>query len=244
MYQLYMFRIIFVLDIFNQTIVHAQGGTRSEYKPIHFSSHICNTSDATQIVDTVKPAEVYIADLNLLEKIGKREKNFDVIQAVSESAKVMLDPGVTSVSETEDVMEIVQTVILGTETSSLETIKEASSLYPGRISVSIDKKHGKILTKDPNMPDDPFKIVEILNDCDLADIIILDLDRVGTTSGVDSQFLSNIVSISDHNVLLGGGVRNVEDIEILEGIGVKGALVATALHNGSIPLEMVRQISE
>ena len=94
------------------------------------------------------------------------------------------------------------------------------------------------------MPDDPFKIVEILNDCDLADIIILDLDRVGTTSGVDSQFLSNIVSISDHNVLLGGGVRNVEDIEILEGIGVKGALVATALHNGSIPLEMVRQISE
>jgi phosphoribosylformimino-5-aminoimidazole carboxamide ribotide isomerase len=156
----------------------------------------------------------------------------------------MLDPGISSVAETEDVMEIVQTVILGTETSSLETIKEASSLYPGRISVSIDKKHGRILTNDPNMPDDPFKIVELLNDYELADIIILDLDRVGTSSGVDSQFLSKIVSISRHSVLLGGGVSNVEDIKTLEDIGIKGALVATALHNGSIPLDMVKQNSE
>jgi phosphoribosylformimino-5-aminoimidazole carboxamide ribotide isomerase len=239
-----MFRIIFVLDIFNRTIVHAQGGNRSEYKPIHFSSQICNTSDAVKIVETVRPAELYIADLNLLEKIGKREKNFDIIQTVAESTKVMLDPGVTSVSETEDVMEIVHTVILGTETASLETIKEVSSLYPGRVSVSIDKKNGKILTNDPEMPDDPLMIVEILNDCDLDDIIILDLDRVGTSSGVDSQFLSKIVSISRHNVLLGGGVSNVEDIKTLEDIGIKGALVATALHNGSISLEMVRQVSD
>jgi Uncharacterized protein related to proFAR isomerase (HisA) len=236
-----MFRIIFVLDIFNRTVVHAQGGNRSEYKPIHFSSHICNTSDAVKIVDAAKPAEVYIADLNLLQKIGRREKNFDIIQAVSEKAKVMLDPGITYVSETEDIMEIVRSVVLGTETASLDTIKQVSSLYPKRVNVSIDKKHGKILTNDPSMPDDPFKIVELLNDYDLDDIIILDLDRVGTSSGVDSQFLSKIASISDHNVLLGGGVRNVEDIEVLEEIGIKGALVATALHNGSIPLQMVQQ---
>ncbi|WP_292466352.1 HisA/HisF-related TIM barrel protein [Methanolobus sp.] len=236
-----MFRIIFVLDIFNRTVVHAQGGNRSEYKPIHFSSHICNTSDAVKIVDAVKPAEVYIADLNLLEKIGKREKNFDIIRAVSEKAKVMLDPGVKSVSETEDIMEIVRSVILGTETASLDTIGQVSSLYPERVNVSIDKKHGKILTNDPSMPDDPFKIIELLNEYYLDDIIILDLDRVGTSSGVDSQFLSKIASISDHNVLLGGGVRNVEDIEVLEEIGIKGALVATALHNGSIPLQMVQQ---
>lgn len=241
MYQLYMFRIIFVLDIFNRTVVHAQGGNRSEYKPIHFSSHICDTSDAVKIVDTVKPAEVYIADLNLLENIGKREKNFDIIQAVAEKTKLMLDPGITSVSDAEDVMEIVQSIVLGTETASLDTIKQVSSLYPGRVNVSIDKKNAKILTSDPSIPDDPFEIVELLNNYDLEDIIILDLDRVGTASGVDSQFLSKIVSISEHNVLLGGGVRNVEDIKALEEIGIKGALVATALHNGSIPLHEIQK---
>lgn len=58
---------------------------------------------------------------------------------------------------------------------------------------------------------------------------------------MDSQFLSNIVSISHHHVLLGGGVKDIADIEKLESIGVKGALVATALHNGSIPLHMAQQ---
>jgi phosphoribosylformimino-5-aminoimidazole carboxamide ribotide isomerase len=240
MYELNMFRILFVLDVFNRTVVHAQGGNRREYKPIHFSSRICDSSDAIRIVDTVKPREVYIADLNLLEDIGKREKNFEVIQEVARRAKTMVDAGITSLSETEDILEIVPTIVLGTETASIETIEEVSVNHPGRAVVSIDKKYGRILTKDPAMPDDPFEIVKILNRFDLQDIIILDLDRVGTTSGVDSQFLSKIASMSEHNVLLGGGVRNIEDIETLEKIGLEGALVATALHNGSLPLEKVQ----
>ncbi|WP_406660716.1 HisA/HisF-related TIM barrel protein [Methanolobus sp. ZRKC3] len=235
-----MFRIIFVLDIFNRTVVHAQGGDRSEYKPVHFTSRICNSSDANDIVETIRPKEVYIADLNILENIGKREKNFEVISAVANKANTMLDPGIVEPANADDVLEIVQTVILGTETASMDTIREVASAYPGRVTVSIDKKHGRILTKDPTMPDDPIEIVTMLNDLKLKDIIILDLDRVGTASGVDSQFLSKIVSISEHNVLLGGGVRNVEDIETLEKIGIKGALVATALHNASIPLELVQ----
>jgi phosphoribosylformimino-5-aminoimidazole carboxamide ribotide isomerase len=235
-----MFRIIFVLDIFNRTVVHAQGGDRSEYKPIHFTSRICNNSNAKDIVETAKPKEVYIADLNNLEKVGKREKNFELIAAVAQKAKTMLDPGITEPEDAEAVLEIVHTAILGTETAHIQTIQELANKYPGRITVSIDKKNGKILTKDPTMPDDPIEIVTMLNDLDLKDIIILDLDRVGTSSGVDSQFLSKIVSISKHNVLLGGGVRNLEDIDILKKIGIKGALVATALHNGSIPLELVQ----
>jgi phosphoribosylformimino-5-aminoimidazole carboxamide ribotide isomerase len=240
MYELNMFRILFVLDVFNRTVVHAQGGDRKEYKPIHFSSRICESSDATRIVDTVKPREVYIADLNLLQGIGKREKNFEVIQGVAERAKTMVDAGIKSLSDTEDILEIVPTVVLGTETASLDTIEQVAAAYPGRAVVSIDKKYGKILSSDPSMPDDPLDIVKKLNDFELQDIIVLDLDRVGTASGVDSQFLSKIASISEHNVLLGGGVRNLEDIETLEETGLAGALVATALHNGSIPLEKVQ----
>ncbi|WP_167848795.1 HisA/HisF-related TIM barrel protein [Methanolobus halotolerans] len=235
-----MFRILLVLDIFNRTVVHAQGGNRHEYKPIHYSSSICDSSDPIKIVRTIKPQEVYIADLNLLEGIGKREKNFEIIEQVARKSKTMIDPGITSLSETYDILEIAQTVVLGTETASFDTIREVAAAHPGRVVVSIDKKHGKILSKDPDMPSDPFEIVEMLNEFDLQDIIILDLDRVGTSSGVDSQFLSKIVSMSNHSVLLGGGVRNTEDIETLEKIGLKGAIVATALHNGSIPLKLVQ----
>jgi len=63
---------------------------------------------------------------------------------------------------------------------------------------------------------------------------------VGTSCGLDREFLEKAASISNHPLILGGGVKDVEDLETLEDLGFRGALVATAVHDGSIPLEMVR----
>jgi phosphoribosylformimino-5-aminoimidazole carboxamide ribotide isomerase len=203
------------------------------------NSTICTSSDPVEVIDALKPAEVYIADLNLLQGLGAHEINFDIIRSVSQRTKTMVDPGISMLSDGREALLIADTVILGTETASMETIAGAVSEFPGRVNVSIDKKNGRILTRDPTMPDDPFKIVDALNDMDIRNIIILDMDRVGTSRGVDAQFLSKIASKSTHDVLLGGGVRDMADIESLKKIGIKGALVATALHNGSIPLTLI-----
>ena len=106
--------------------------------------------------------------------------------------------------------------------------------------MSIDIKHGKVLKQDPEIPSDPFEIVEALNGLPLKDLILLDMDRVGTASGFDPAFLGELALRSKHDVLLGGGVRNMEDLYTLGKIGVKGALVATAVHNGSVPLEWLK----
>ncbi len=236
-----MFRIVFVLDLYNMNVVHAQGGDRKNYLPVHLTSHICTTSEPIKLIEEIKPKEVYIADLNILQGKGHHSTNFSVIRRISSRIATMLDPGISSVEEATDASFLADTIILGTETSSLQTIKQVAAILPGKLNVSIDKKHGKVLTSDPLMPREPADIINELNDLDIRNIIILDMDRVGTSSGVDSQFLSNIVSISHHDVLLGGGVKDIHDIGKLKSIGIKGALVATALHNGSIPLHMAQQ---
>ncbi len=235
-----MFRIVFVLDIYNRTVVHAQGGNRQNYQPIHKSSVLCNTSKPIEVIDAINPKEVYIADLNILQGIGEHDTNFNDIRAVLQKVKTMLDPGISSLSDIGDTLSLASSVILGTETASLDTISRAASEFPGRVNVSIDIKNGRILTRDPDMPDDPIKVIGMLNDMDIRDIIILDMDRVGTSSGVDAQFLSTIAASSNHDVLLGGGVKDMSDIESLKDIGLKGALVATALHNGKIPIAMIQ----
>jgi len=235
-----MFRIIFVLDIYNRTVVHAQGGNRRNYQPVHMSSAVCTTSGPLEVIDAVKPKEVYIADLNILQGTGTHDINSDVIRSVSRKVKTMLDPGISSLPDVTGALSLADTVVLGTETASLDTISCAASEFPGRVNVSIDVKNGRILTRDSSMPDDPFKIVELLNDMEVMDLIILDMDRVGTSSGVDAQLLSKLVSHSTHDVLLGGGVKGPEDIKTLKDIGIKGALVATALHNSAIPLTMIQ----
>lgn len=236
-----MFRIVFVLDLYNMDVVHAQGGNRKKYQPVHLASRICNTSEPIKLIEEVKPKEVYIADLNILQREGHHNTNFATIRQISSRVSTMLDPGISSLKEAMEASPLADTIIIGTETASLKTIKEVAAVLPGKVNVSIDKKYGKVLTSDPLMPHEPADIVHELNALDIRNIIILDMDRVGTSSGVDSQFLSNIVSISHHHVLLGGGVKDIADIEKLESIGVKGALVATALHNGSIPLHMAQQ---
>jgi phosphoribosylformimino-5-aminoimidazole carboxamide ribotide isomerase len=74
----------------------------------------------------------------------------------------------------------------------------------------------------------------------LEAIILLELDRVGTSLGLDREFLKKAALISEHQLILGGGVGGVDDLVMLEGLGFSGALVATAVHNGRIPVKLVR----
>ncbi|WP_292376606.1 HisA/HisF-related TIM barrel protein [Methanosarcina sp. UBA411] len=230
-----MFRVIFVMDIFNRSVVLAKGGDREKYRPVSDSSTVCNSSDPVDIVELLRPREVYIADLNVLQGKGPRETNAGVIREVSLKADTMLDFGISSPQDVDKALPIAGTAVIGTETGTLSAIKDAAYRNSGRISVSIDIKHGKVLKNDPELPESPFEIVKLLNELPLKDLIFLDLDRVGTASGFDPEFLQKLVECSRHSVLLAGGVKDMEDLFTLDKLGIKGALVATAVHSGLVP---------
>jgi phosphoribosylformimino-5-aminoimidazole carboxamide ribotide isomerase len=223
------------MDIFNRSVVLAKGGDREKYRPVSDSSTVCNSSDPVDIVELLRPREVYIADLNVLQGKGPRETNAGVIREVSLKADTMLDFGISSPQDVDKALPIAGTAVIGTETGTLSAIKDAAYRNSGRISVSIDIKHGKVLKNDPELPESPFEIVKLLNELPLKDLIFLDLDRVGTASGFDPEFLQKLVECSRHSVLLAGGVKDMEDLFTLDKLGIKGALVATAVHSGLVP---------
>ncbi len=228
-----MFRIIFVLDILKGNTVHAVRGERARYQPIK-GSIICDSSYPLDIISVLSPKEVYVADLDSLQHLGN---NFELIKKISSKTRTMVDTGAEKMSDIEQNFDIADTVVLGTETASLELIESAAS---DRINVSIDIKNGTVFTKDRQMEVEPEGLVKILNEYDIGDIIVLELSKVGTEGGIDTDFLQDIAGLSAHNVLVGGGIRDLNDIEALEKIGISGALVATAAHNGKIPPEYFR----
>lgn len=234
-----MFRVILVMDIFNRSVVLAKGGVREKYRPVSDSSTVCTNSDPVDLVESLRPREVYIADLNVLQDKGPLETNAEVIREVSLRADTMLDFGISSPQDVDKALSIAGTVVIGTETGTLSTIKDAASRNPGKVSVSIDIKYGKVLKEDPELPESPFEIVKLLNNLPLKDLIFLDLDRVGTASGFDPDFLRKLVECSRHSVLLAGGVKDMENLFTLDRLGIKGALVATAIHSGLVPLDML-----
>ncbi|VVB93548.1 Histidine biosynthesis protein [uncultured archaeon] len=230
-----MFRIIFVLDILNGNAVHAVKGERAKYRPVK-DSVVCGSSAPVDIITAVMPREAYIADLDYLQHLGD---NFGLIGKISEMTKTMVDIGPENMNDVEKCGRIADTVIIGTETASFDMIVAAAERYPGRINVSIDMKNGVVLTKDRKLEMKPGKLVKKLNEYNIKDIIILELGKVGTSAGIDADFLQEMAGLSNHSILVGGGIRDMDDIYALEKIGVSGTLVATAVHNGKIPVEFI-----
>lgn len=226
-------RCIFVMDIFNGEVVHAVRGQRSLYRPINTFSKVVSTSDPLDIVEALSPAEVYIADLNRLSGAGD---NISIIESVAMRSRTIADVGISTESELSMLPEIV-TPVLGTETASLDLIRRASDIRD--IFVSIDMKNRRIISQ--SIACEALDFIKAINDLELEGLILLELDRVGTASGIDREFLSRVASSTEHPLFVGGGVRGLEDLKALETVGVAGALVATAVHSGAIPTEMLRR---
>ncbi|HOU70618.1 MAG TPA: HisA/HisF-related TIM barrel protein [Methanothrix sp.] len=233
-------RCIFVLDILNGAVVHALRGERKNYRPIDEFSSVVSTSDPALIMQELRPREVYVADLNQITGEGD---SLEAIKEISRRAKTMADIGVSSLADLDRLPPAVSPV-LGTETASISLIKEAagrSFQSWGKALVSIDLKKGRLLSSDPGLAGrEPIDLLKRLNHLDLEAVIILDLDRVGASAGLDRPLLEAATEASDHPLILGGGVRGEKDLADLEEMGFAGALVATAVHNGRIPLSKIR----
>ena len=238
------FRLVFVMDLLDGVVVHAKRGERDQYKPVNRFSSIVRSSDPVKIVEELKPAEVYLADLNRLMNTGDNRKILRELSTRKGEMRIMLDYGIRELEDLKEVGEakLADTFVLGTETSSMDLIEEAtrSKICDDLcLSVSVDLLNKGVVTSDKRLQIDPLMLIETLNQYPITDVIVLELDRVGTKRGIDFDFLARAVEVSEHDVLCGGGARSCQDIDVMEKMGVIGALVATALHDEAIPLSLV-----
>jgi phosphoribosylformimino-5-aminoimidazole carboxamide ribotide isomerase len=233
-------RVIPVIDILNGIAVHAIRGQRSEYKPLQ--SILTASVDPLQVAQAFQKlgfSELYIADL---DAIIACKMTFPALQKIATQTglRLMVDAGVTGIERARHLLDsCVNKLIIGTETlQNMQFIQEAVELFNAdHVVVSLDLKGGKVITnKEFNGPIEPFALLENFKKAGVKQIIVLDLSRVGSGKGVDTDFLKRIIIEGGLDVYVGGGVRNVEDLKKLNRLGIKGALVATALHNDLISI--------
>ena len=228
-------RCIFVLDILNGAVVHAVHGERNLYEPMADYSKLVSSSEPLDILHALRPQEVYIADLNLLTGNGE---NLAIIKEISGMAKTMADTGISKASDL-DCLPASLCPILGTETAPFKLMEELAPLR--KIVVSLDMKNRTVLARDALLANEtPLQALQRLNRMPLEGVILLELNRVGTSSGLDKAFLEKALDISKHPLILGGGVKDEDDLRALDEIGFSGALVATAVHNGSVSVKWIQ----
>ncbi|WXG46201.1 MAG: HisA/HisF-related TIM barrel protein [Candidatus Atabeyarchaeum deiterrae] len=240
-------RVIPVMDLLGGKVVHARKGEREKYQPV--KSILASTADPVEVATAFhrqfKFKELYIADLDAIQG-GKVA--IEGIKAISKSTsmELMVDAGVNNPDSAHVVREAgASRVIVATETlislNALTVMIEA--VGRGRIISSLDVKQGKVLGKSPQIRElSPVKAARVLEKIGVTQLIVLELTKVGSESGVDRSLVESIISAVRIPIITGGGVRNIDDLIELKEIGVDGALVATSLHNGSLSPENVRSL--
>ncbi len=232
-------RFIPVLDILHSQVVHGVKGERNKYVPIQsvLTSSVTPFDVAKAFKDQFSNVELYIADL---DAISFNNSSFSYIAEIIRmtNVQIMLDAGIDNIDSVQNLLKLgVNKVIIGTETlTSLENLQNLLSIISSKkIIVSLDLKQNRIITKAPLLQSlSPINAVHKLESLGIQEIIILELTKVGSESGVITQTLHEILDVTPLSVITGGGARNLQDLIELKNTGVSGVLIATALHNGSI----------
>lgn len=216
--------VVPVIDLKDRIVVHAKRGRRERYAPL--VSTLFEGSDPATAVDALLElhafSSFYVADLNA---IAGDDGNAPILRELIERfARVsfLIDRGLEPLPPHPEAEARRVCAVYGSE--SLPDIHALGRLDAG--ALSLDFKGAAFLGPP-----------ELLRRTDLwpERIIVLDLARVGSGAGPDYARLQAIrAAVPDRRLYAGGGVRSAADLQRLAAIGIDGALVASALHDGSI----------
>jgi phosphoribosylformimino-5-aminoimidazole carboxamide ribotide isomerase len=232
-------RVIPVLDVQAGQVVHAVGGRRSEYRPL--VSKLVDSSApgavARVIRETYGAGSLYVADL---DAIGGWQPDVETYRALhSYCSELWVDAGIRDGSTAAQLIGAgVDVIVVGLETvQGPDALERLCKEYGKLIAFSLDLKAGKPLG-DLHLwlTDEPLAIAAKAIQLGITRIIVLDLADVGKGQGVGTEDLCQLL-IKNHpktEIIAGGGIRDTEDLQRLESIGVHGALVCSALHDGRL----------
>lgn len=217
--------LICAMDLKGGEVVHGRAGRRSEYAPLTWG--VSPTAEPRGYIEAVQPRSVYIADLDRIGGFGSHDET--VLGLSDLVSRCYIDRGCRGPTDMLDAPFI--TNVIGTETAG-SNLAGFSGGY-----LSVDVKDGAVLPGG----EEPEEILSRAEEWGFSGCIFLHISAVGGECGIDRTGAERIRSWTDLPLLYGGGVRDPADLETLAAAGYDGAIIATAIHSGKVPLDLIRR---
>ena len=257
-----LFRVIPAIDLMGGVVVHGVKGERENYQPV--KSILSETAEFFLIVEAfvrkLGLREFYIADLDAI-MVSMQKDHLNLITNTRAEAlntlgtiSLMVDAGVFNVESARKILQTgIDQAIIGTETlPSLATLHDIINCYgTDRLVVSLDTKDSKVISAAPELCNLGVpQALRLLKEFGIRHNILLELGKVGTSAGLNKELIKECLSVLDvqspemgNSFLIGGGVSGYEDLLWLREMGVSGAIVATALHDGRLTNQNLSQLT-
>lgn len=219
-------RIIPVLDLKDGVVVRARAGDRASYRAIETPlSASAEPSAVAAGLRGLHPFRTYYcADIDAIEGRAPNHAAIRALRTMPDAPDIWLDAGVCREESLAAALSMPHVhPVIGTESQADAALLSRFAGHP-RLILSLDffgdgyRGPREILDTESLWP---------------RTVIVMTLARVGTGAGPDMERLAEIKRrAGDRDVIAAGGVRDAGDAEMLVGLGIAGALVATALHEG------------
>ena len=236
-------QIIPVIDLLNDPmgdcrVVHAKRGQRQHYQAIQSQlRHSCAPLDTVTALLELYPFQtLYIADLNAICGAGNNDAIIEAICQANPALTIWLDCGISQMNARAlHIGGAIRPVVGSENIANLQDYRAISYACQSAHVLSLDYS----ATGDLNIG--AMGINELHTSARFwpDDTICMTLNAVGSAEGPDLQRLNEIIDLNNarktpSRIYAAGGVRNMDDLAVLASMRVTGALLATALHNGSI----------
>jgi phosphoribosylformimino-5-aminoimidazole carboxamide ribotide isomerase len=243
----FVMKVIVVLDLLQGLAVHARRGERHRYQPIRsqFGRGEEPIALAQRMRDALGLDDFYVADLDAIQG-GPWQA--DLLQALAAvGLNLTVDVGIRTSADLRRALQLpAHRVVVGLETAPPP--EELRSAWPStdtrRLIFGLDLFAGRPVPNRFSHWAEPLEVASEAAELGFHAILVLDLASVGAAQGPSTLPLCRAINqrFPEVCLLAGGGVRHLEDLQVLEEAGVDEALVATAFHQGTITAEEIQRL--
>jgi phosphoribosylformimino-5-aminoimidazole carboxamide ribotide isomerase len=239
-------RIIPVIDLRDGRAVRGASGNRATYRPVTSGLLDGTPRDLSDPVALLRAyrerlgsTTVYVADLDRIEGRGRNDATLQRLLEADPEVRFLLDAGLGDAGAIAREARNGRVIpVIGTET--LRSIEDLRSLRrpatAGRVVLSLDLSEDGVVAHSPEVAGLREEVIlHAARERGIRTALILLLHRVGTCTGLPRERLRRLqVAAPGLELIVGGGIRSLDDLVFLRDAGFLGALLATALHEGTV----------
>ena len=194
---------------------------------------------------------IHIVDLDAAFSGGKKN-NRELIRKLASRAKAFVEVGggVRSLLDVEELLCCyVNKVVVGTmPVKNPIEFEKVAERFSDRIIAGVDVEDGfvKISGWEENPHIDYIAFLFKMRDMGINEAIVTDIKKDGLLEGIDFEFYKDIALKTDLEIIISGGVKDIEDIKKakkIEKYGIKGIIIGKAFYEKTISLEEALEVA-
>ena len=188
---------------------------------------------------------LHLVDLDATLGTGS---NFELLKDIAESVKIPVEVagGFRNEKIVEEAIEFAQRVVIGTLAFKDKTVLDKLLKTYGneKLVISVDHKDGFIVVNGWQQTTD-VALIDAVNDfikMGFSEYLSTSIVRDGTLDGPDLESLKMVNEIKNVNLIVSGGISNIEDIVKVKELDPFGVILGKALYENQVTIEEAKRI--